>query len=295
LYQYGYKNNYIRVAESAELSAYNSANLIKYGETNLQTDFDVNQDKELFTDPFGAAMDSVSPYYLGWCQANIPLVNLSDSTEYEYTSVSNDGGFVKFDGTFPDTIIGGTLIRVIDDAGYYTGYHRVTTYTTISVTVETDFIASSTGTFLTQSTQFNDAGSRLLVNIPNYSISNIGRVTSYYIDGSNYTEAPYAYFSKPTTGYNVDKLKASLSYGSLNLNGYNDIPLDKLYFSRIKNMLGNPIIRAQLNLPESVVRNFNSDKIIHITCKDFDLDLWVDQIYQYDEGSKTVQVDFLIS
>lgn len=303
IYREGFKNNYIRTAQGKEFDSYNLTNEPNYGETNLSTPFGVNIDNDLYTDPFGGAKDSIMGASMQWCQPYIPMVNLSDSDAWTITSVSDDGsGYAQLNGSGFDAVQLG-LVRVVDDNAYYSGIHIVQSKTSTTIVLGCLYVGNSTGTVYKQSVSFNSPGSRLLVVNNSYPLSNIGAkgdfdlastLTGTFSSVSNYTSVTYGYFSKPTTGRGVDQLKQSVSYGPINLQGYQDVSLDNRY-RRVKRMLSNPIVRCQMLLPEAVFASFNSDKLITVTCKDFSANFWVERILNYKDSKTLVEVDLLFT
>lgn len=301
IYEKGFKNNYIRMEQADEFESYDKLNTTGFGEGNLETDFEVNQDNDLYTDPFPGALDSIMPAQMAWTQPYVPLVLLEDGEAFTVSSISNSGfgGLAQLNGTGFDITVN-TVIRFIDNTGFYTGYHKVQAATSTAIIINTSFVATSSGTMYAQSTSLNEgAKSRLLINTPSYSLSNLSIYTFFTLDTTGDYSAPtsiftwpYAYFSKPTTLANVDRLRASLSYDKPNIPGYNDVPLTENY-TIVKNMLSGPILRAQMLLPEAVVNTFNSDKFIRLTGKDFTGVFWVERINNYKDARTPVEVDFL--
>lgn len=303
IYREGFKNNYIRTAQGKEFDSYNLTNGPNYGEANLSTPFGVNIDNELYTDPFGGAKDSIMVASMKWCQPYIPMVNISDSDAWAITSVSDDGsGYAQLNGSGFDAVQLG-LVRVVDDNAYYSGIHIVQSKSSTTIVLGCLYVGTSTGTVYKQDVSFNSPGSRLLVVNTSYPLSNIGAkddfdlastLTGSFSSVSNYTSVNYGYFSKPTTGRGVDQLKQSLSYGPINLPGYQDVSLDNRY-RRVKRMRSNPIVRCQMLLPEAVFASFNSDKLITVICKDFGANFWVEKILNYKDSKTPVEVDLLFT
>lgn len=297
LYQDGFKNNYIRTEQPDDFKNYDLLNTTGYGEANLQTDYNVNQDKDLYKDPFAGAIDSVQSNTNRWCQPFIPMVNLEDQETFVILSVTPDGAYGNAKITGTDLAVDNyNIVRVLDtNSGIYTGYHLVISSSSTELVLNTPYLGPGTGYVYKQSMSLNSPGSRLLVVNSVYPVRNIGARGAFDIDTygtalDRYTTCSYGYFSKPKTGRPIDVLKQSLSYGEINLNGYNDISLDNRY-SRVKRALNGPIIRANFLLPESKLSSFNSDKLIYLTCKDFTGYFWVDRILNYKDSMTEVQVD----
>lgn len=294
LYQYGFKNNYIKVESSSEFEVYNNNQTEGYGGVNISTDFEVNMDQTLFTDPFGAARDEINETGHGMLQPYIELVSAEDGDSFTVTGVSNSGGFAAFTVAGFKTNQNETIIRVNCPA--YVGYHIVSASTAVSVVTRTPYTQNSTGNLFVQNLTFNDTVPRLLTCLPNYDINKIGPKQSIIVydsgTGSNtHTSWPFAYFNKPTTGKDIDQIKPSLSYGPINFSGYTDETMSEGYYSSFTNMLNNPIIRATLLIPESKFTSYNFDRRIYLSCKAFSGYFWIDNFRQYKDSKTLVEVD----
>ncbi len=298
IYQYGFKNNYIKLPDSPEFELYNSVKPEGYGGANIETDFEVNQDKDLYRDPFGGALDSINALGNGLVQSNVNLLDCQDGDSFTVSSVTNSGGYATFNVTGYKSNQNNTIIR--SNCPSYIGYHVVFATTATTVITLTPYTNTSSGQIYAQDVSFADVGARLLTCIPDYAISNLGPISTIDVYSSpaghvSHSTWPYAYFSKPTTLRGVDQLKQSLSYGRIDADGYNDEPMVDSSMQTHKKMLNGPVIRARFRLPEAVFASFNFDKKIQLFCKDFSGVFWVDTFRQYKDSKTEVEVDLLIT
>jgi hypothetical protein len=137
-----------------------------------------------------------------------------------------------------------------------------------------------------------------LTVIPNYDIPKIGPNASIDVYASSpghntHTTWPFAYFSKPTVGKDIDQYRQSLSYGPINFSGYVDESVKDAYYKSVTNMLSNPMIRCKFVLPEATFYNYNFDRRIYLSCKDFSGYFWVNKFSQYKDSRTEVEVDLL--
>lgn len=298
LYQYGFKNNFLRTPQPEEFADYDLANKAGYGEGNFSSEYSVNIDRELYTDPFAGSLDTVMDNPLQWCQPYIPMVNFEDSDAFTITSITNSGVFAQLNGTgFSAELY--TVIRVYSTNGLYSGYHQVQSVSSTTILLNSPYLGASVGYWYKQNVSFNSPGSRLLTVTTGYPLANFGARGAFDIDNyaspvDLYTTCNYAYFCKPTTGRIVDQLKESLSFSPINLPGYSDVTLENRY-TRVRRMLSSPLVRCQMRIPESVFLSFNSDKRIEIKCDDFSGYLWVDRITNYKDSNTPVEVDLLFT
>lgn len=295
-YEQGFKNNYIKLTSTPEFEVYNEQQTEGYGGANISTPFNVNLDREFYTDPFGAAEDTVNTTGHGMLESYIELITTEDQDSFVVTSVSNSGGYARFNTSGFPTNQNYTIIRSVIPS--YVGYHIVSASTATAITTLTPYTQSDAGTVWNQSCSYADTVCRLLTCIPNYDISKIGPQSSIdvYSSGSGHnahTTWPFAYFSKPVTGKDIDSYRQSLSYGPINSNGYNDESVKDGYYKSIKKMLSNPMIRCKFILPEVVFNNYNFDRKIFISCKDFTGYFWINRLSQYKDSKTEVEADLL--
>lgn len=301
VYQEGFKNNIINVAQSDEFNSYDVVNEPDYGGGNISTDFTINQQRDLYTDPFGPALDGIATYSNKWLQPYIPLISYSDDSSFAFTSVSDDGfGFAQLNGTFTLGIadVAG-IVRIDETNGFYSGFHQIQSVSATTIVLFTYFTFNTSGTVFKQSVSLNSPGSRLLINVPAYTLSNIANIGSALniMRGlntaaiNNQTTWPFAYFAKPKTGRLADRLKRSLSYGPINLEGYSDSTITDDRYRKVKTMFNGPIKRCMFRLPEAVFNNFAFDRFIYLTCEDFTGYFWVDKINGYKDALTPVEAD----
>lgn len=295
LYEQGFKNNYIKLEETSEFETYNIQQPEGYGGANISTDFDINQDRELYSDPFGAALDQVN-LKTGMLQPYVGLIDVADRDSFIISSVSSAGGYARFNTTGFPLLQNGTIIR--STVPSYLGYHIVSASTATTITTLTPYTQSDVGVVWNQDCSYTATVSRLMTVIPNYDIPKIGPNASIDVYASSpghntHTTWPVAYFNKPTTGKDIDQYKQSLSYGPINASGYSDQTIKDAYYKSISNMLNGPIIRCKFVLPEAVFYNYNFDRKIYLNCKDFNGYFWVNKFSQYKDSKTEVEVDLL--
>jgi hypothetical protein len=310
-----YQNNWIRVnsPEDDYVNEYNKFNdtdqseQIPFGESNLTSDKVDGSSQDVYTSPFLPSFQfsgGVTPLY--WDTPFVEFYKLEDDGYIEFTSVSNVGGKATFNCASVDVGIepavnATCIIRVDDGVGANYGYHNIDSITATTLGSTSDYVASTSGTLYIQKITKVNKGSRVLVAIPNFSVSDFTANANFNVyTFGNVTNATYAYYHKFTGNYSdLNRYKLGLSYGhiqtvsSLTLGAENDIPLEERYLQPIKRMIEGPTTEAVMLLPESVFDNYNFDKFVYIKNKDFQGYFFVDSIQNYKDGKTLVRVDLL--
>lgn len=291
-WQNGYKNNFLRLPQPTEFAAYTAQE--GYGGTKLETGFNINQDRELYTDPFAGALDQINTNGHGLLQPVIQAVENTDADAFTVSSVTNSGGYVAFNVVGFKLLQNNTIIRCNCPA--YVGYHIVTGSTATLVTTITPYTQNSTGSIFTQTSSFADIGPRLLTCIPDYTISKIGPLSTIdvYSGGAGHVSHstwPMAYFSKPTTGRGIDQYNVCLSYGAIDISGFKDQPIDDNLYSKVQTMLNNTPIRVHMILPRGVFKNYEFGSFIQIKFADLIGYFFPDSIVNYVDEHTPVEVN----
>lgn len=295
-------NNYMRLLKSSdpEIKAYNKGNTVRYGEGNITTDITSKTDADLFTIPFAASQFSISKN--GFWLCNVPLVKLTDTTPFNYTSVADDGsGNAVFSFAGVAALAVNQAVRVVDDIAGDAGIFIVAASSEAAGVVTVEFFGypypgvTGTGKLYPQQREFNEIEPRIL--ILNYSLSpseikDDGAEVD--IQGSPVSSIDVAYFTKPNTGLGIDNRKSNLALENPQDAQFSDPTIKELYFSKISKMIGNPTFGAEMILPESVFQGFKFDRFIYLKTKDLTGYFWVDSIDQYVDSVTPVNVKLLM-
>lgn len=297
------ENNYIRVTKAPEsvFDAYNQANAVKYGELNITSDSDGNDEAVIYTSPFAPVKDYVGDTPFAWATPYVPIFELTDDQAYTYSSVTiGTNGTATFNGTgYPFTSLSDYIIfRVVDDSGVYDGFH--TTYSTVAassttITSKCDFISTSTGTIYTQSIKQGKPGARILSYVPRLDATEFTLDTSFYKGnpsaGNGYTDVATAYYFKTVTSYPVlNTYKKGLSYGDLNTT-MNDFSLENTYLNSFKAIIKSPKVRAYFQLPESVFSMFDFSDYVYVNTEEIKGYFFVESIVNYKDAGTNVEVN----
>lgn len=299
-------NNYLRLeaSEESNLRAYDNGRTVKWGEANIETQSTLNQVAELVKIPFAASDFGISKN--GDWLTNIGLVDLQDQEPILFTAVSNDGSgnaVYSFTGA---TLTRGQVMRIVDTSSGDAGYFIVNAFTSGSPNLVTFYgrlYAGSTSTGLLypqQRTLASEIKPRLLIVKPSTVIDDFSStVTTYNMYSSAFsatsrTTSAFGHFAKSQTGQTIDTFKASAAFGNPDLSTYIDPSIKELYFRKISNMIGNPLISIKLLLPEAVYQSFKFDQFIYIKTEKLTGYFWISNLSNYVDATTAVDVTALM-
>ena len=298
IYNDVYQNNYIRLATAPEdvFDSYNIDKIVKYGELNITSAKEDGSENTVYTSPFPPVKDSITDTPVQWATPYIPIFNVEDAEEYEYTSVTvGTDGTARFNGTdLPFTSLSDFIVfRVLDDNGIYTGFH--TSYSTdtpsaTGINSQCTFISNSTGKLYTQSVSKGNPKARILSFIPRVDVPQITTGINFLIRrGNGFTKANTAYHAK---GYSYPILnghKQGLLYGEVL--GVIDNTLQEKYLNSISDAIVNPRIRANMILPDAVFQRFNFDNFVYINTGKINGYFLVESIVNHKDGKTLVEAN----
>lgn len=291
------KNNYLKLKENngdPSIKNYNKNNLIDYGEGNIQTSNNLKDSNELSTIPFTSSGFGKCPNN-GFYIANVPLVTFTDNDVVAIvTSITNSGGLARLTGaagTFTEFKTLEVVRVVIGNTDF--GFFIVTsTSSTFIECRDLPFTINTTGRVYRQVGAYNKISPSILYNVPNRNISSISSISSITPSTGGATSTmPFAFYSKFSTGLDIDGLKVNLAYENPRLEGFTDPTIKQLYFNKISKFLQNPNIRCKMLLPESVYQSFVFDQFIYLRTENLTGYFFVDSIVNYVDGNTPVEVN----
>lgn len=295
-----YQNNYIRMQEppEEELANYNKANEVRWGEVNIEADKDDGSDNDVYTSPFLPVKDDIGTSNSLYASPFVGFFKLEDDGSFAYTAGGNNTGRIQFTGLSNFSPTGKNFIfRVEDNGGVYNGYHTGSASATVLNSAEAYVSNSSGGTIFPQKVTEINEGHRILVCIPNISVKDISSMVSFDIGVGTpdlKTNVAWAYYFKPYYPYStLLHNKKGLSYGEVNVAGYNDVSLSEGYMNRFKRMITNPPVLATMRLPESVFQKYKFNKFIFLKTEKLTGYFIVQKIDEYVDGSTPVEVELL--
>jgi hypothetical protein len=316
------QNNLFTITQKDEVfNDYNEVNDIQFGETNIESSKLDGQTKELY--------QSIFPTCYDWTSATgrqkmvyVPLYKVEDDKSFLYTDINNftDTGYddtLEIVGTdFPFLSISySTPIRIVDNDGIYTGYHRLIqtpSFTNGSTAAQITGQVSAgagtyPGTFFTQKVTKNQAGTRVLSYIPSIDFKDFTTFVDFNdvgkkkvpiktaLDDDTEFELqtlPIAYYYKPYNQYynKINSYRQGLTYGQVS--GYNDFSLSDIYLNSVKKMIVSPTIRVNMLIPEIDFLNFNFE-FVYINNGKINGLFFVDSIVNYKDSTTLVEVNLI--
>lgn len=293
-------NNYQRLRKSGEtdIKAYNNANVVKFGEGNLQTEADNKDAADILSSPFSATM--IQQGKNGNWMANIPLIQMVDAGDpIPYTSISADGTRAAFTIVTDNTFTAGQVFRIVDDISGNLGIFRLESYFSATQIEFSNLLYTQTGTgrIYPQEITFNEVGPKILsVNTEKPATDVMASFTAFQIDSiGNISYLSTAHFTKPAAiGLNLDTNKNNLAFDNPDIDGYTNPTINQRYFPRINRMIANPSVGAKFNLPESVFQGFDFQQFIYLKTAKLTGYFFVDKITNYVDSNSPVDVTLLM-
>lgn len=301
-------NNYVRTNQTADIEPFNNQEL-KFGEFVFDGPDNGKAEDDVMSLKFGPSLVKQQERgYFNWHLTNIPLFNLEDDGDpISYTTVTNSGGNAVFNFSALDVALPTkTIIRIDDDNDLYNGYFVISSDTTTSITLYHQlFLRTSTGTIRKQKIQFPiSAGFRVLLNIPNYTLSKIGLATiqaSAVADNvrlvnstttADYSSWNVAYYYIPDSDFAFsDELKLGLHPGSID--GAVSIPLSTQYYNRLKRIARNPLIKTKFRISETLFNTIDLSEFVYIDIGKWSGYFFIQKIDGYKDSITTVKGELL--
>lgn len=247
--------------DDEELRSYNVTEFIKYGAGVIEVENDFIEEK---ADVVESDFKTPISYINGALDASIERINiiaLEEDAQTDVTSVTNSSGTARFN-IDDDFFIAGELVRVFDSSNNnYNGEYIVDVAATGYVQLkDLAFDTNATAKIVKLNYSYTDNDDVfLLINIPNYSVSNFSSLSQIYLNSANYSSFAYAYFNLLDKGLPVsDDYKQSLSFGSIdNPLNFQRTLLDT-YWSNFDNILNDPVKLIPIaHLPRNVFESLS--------------------------------------
>jgi hypothetical protein len=287
-------NNYIQMEEGPEdqIEAYNSQSPLKYGGGNIETSFDVKEERDVDTIPFSGSWDQPNGTDLRWFLPYIKFYDIDFGEPVSYSAVVTSGGLARFTATFQDNLVGGDVFFIRSNDGVYTGYGVVNDFTT-ALTNPTfkgiDFSINDAGTLVRCTINKVSSNPRMLLCYPGTTITQYGGPSSFDMGSTASATAAVVHFDKPKIGFPADSVKETLAIDSIN----NNNSISELNYGPVKKIFGNPKVNAYFTLPLAVFQNFEFDSYIYIKTKDLTGYFIVQKMENYRDALTPIKVELL--
>ena len=306
IFQTGVSNhNYIQTEEGPEeqIESYNAQAKIKYGGGDLQTEFDISFERDLYKIPFG----------LSWDQENItennlflPYVKFFDLTLDEQASYSAVGSYgdvsgatlAQFTATFQSALSWENVYFVKSNSGEYTGWTSAINISgTTNPVLCIPYGSSDTGTIAKYTVTKVTGPNRLLIVRPEANVSDANGSTVYYqlqggLSYGSMTTACLAWSDKPKINGTLDLYTDSLCIDPVNNRSYN-YTIGERFHQELENIYRNPKVEAYFLLPVDVFYTFNFGTFVYLKTRDVTGYFFVQKIDNYKDPVTPVKVELL--
>lgn len=298
-------HNYIKFSDGPEefIKSYNKQSKTTYGGGDIMTDNDREFERTIYTIPFSPSYDDVNGTQSDWF---MPYINFYDLELEETVAYSGVASYAHVSGAalinltitaFDGDVDVTKVFFVKSTSGEYTGFHSLTFLnTTTSLILNSVYGSNDTGTVTMYKVSKTSGKHRLLLSYPETLVSNAGGSNFWIMTpaggGDNRTVMDLAFFDKPTTGAEIDKIKDSLAIDPVSLRTYNN-NIGERYHAELENIYNNPKIDAFFLLPTSVFQSFDFGNFVYLKTKDLTGYFWVQKIDQYKDADTPVKVELL--
>ena len=266
-------NNFIKYADTEEpgIIQYNQLNVAGFGGWDIRTSFDAVAYRDVYKIPFAGSYDEAPDNMLGWFMPYIKFYDLQDDTSktWDFTTVSNSGGFANFNSAAGDqTFKIGELVRITGT--FYSGYGIVSSATTTDLQIKAlPYLSSDTGKLSKVTYSPVQGANRILLAYPGTSLAYSGGSTVYFYYGDilgsvvSSSTGCLAWFDKPKMGLTIDSLTDSLAMDTVMNRTYN-LTMSEKYHQYIENIYNNPTVKAKLRLPASAFQSFDFKSFVYL-------------------------------
>lgn len=303
---------YIKNKQGSEFDEYNKINDPDYGDLLIETGKENSGEETVYQSPFYASAWNINSDngalmalpYVGFFDLSVKFI-LSYSSVTKPTNTS-----IRFSGSTNEDALDSTqriIVEVVDDNKKYSGFYYADVGMgggTFSIDVITQSSLSTIGPinyFTTTSTgivrvySLSPQSKQYVLRCkPNVSVSSfsIWGELQYTSTAIRATTCSIAWFSKKQSYPNLNN-ETGISYGEINIDGFDDINMGETYLSNIQDMLKNAPIRAVFKLPEAVFANFAHTKWVYIKTAKLSGYFYVYKIENYTDSETNVKVDML--
>lgn len=283
-----FKKNFFLYTEQdlKEVESYNVSNPTPLGGGFIDIDNDILDDSGTILE-----LDAISPYsyfndaFQMW-MINLNYLETSRGQEREITSVTNNAGIARFNYTGnAEGIFSNAVIEIYDtDDENYRGIGIVSTGAPGYVEVRgLSYISNTTGYFTVMS--YNPIDSPLpifAIHLPGLNVNQFSSLESFYINGTEYTLADYAYFYKPRLQLSIDSELFSLSFGDGNEVEDYQISLITNYYGDLIGILNDSqIVIVDAIIPFNIYNQLDFFSPIRIKNKNFNSQFYLNRITGY--------------
>lgn len=278
---FAYNHQDLKVVES-----YNVSNPTPLGGGTIDINNEILDDRGTILE-----LDAIAPYsyfneaFQMW-MINLNYLETSRGQEREITSVTDNAGIARFNYTGnAEGIFVNSVIEIYDtDDENYRGIGIVSAALPGYVEVRgLSYISDTTGYFTVMSYDPIDSSLPIFaIHLPGLNVTQFSSLDSFYINGTEYTMADYAYFYKPRLQFDIDSEIFSLAFGNGNEVEDYQIPLiDNYYGDFVKILNDAQLLKISTMLPFNIYNHLDFLSPIRIKNSQFNGKFYLNKITGY--------------
>jgi hypothetical protein len=293
------QNNYIKFKDVDDelIKTYNEISPLGYGNGNIEATR-VKTERTITEFPFGPAIEIFNENF-NTQVACIELVKLSPKDSFEYTSVSAASGNAMLNGTFEG--ISNSISQLVYVTGtLYNGYFTVYGASSSTVTLNTPYLGSDTGTVSTVQKELKKTDSRVLLmdeanlnQLTKYNRAN-GKVYYYTFESTNMTWTLLGWFYRNNlTNFEKEWFKESLAIDDPPNITYGNITISETYYNKLNSAFQAPGLKTSMLLDEKTFQSFDFSKLVFLNTGSINGYFFVDSIVNYKDAVIPVEVNLI--
>lgn len=288
------QNNYIKFKDVDDdlIKTYNEISPLGYGNGNIEATR-VKTERTITEFPFGPAIEIFNENF-NTQVACIELVKLSPKDSFEYTSVSTASGNAMLNGTFEG--ISNSVSQLVYVTGtLYNGYFTVYGASSSTVTLNTPYLGSDTGTVSTVQKELKKTDSRILL----MDEANLNQLTDskiYYYTFES-TDMPLTllgwFYRNNLTNFEKEWFKESLAIDDPPNITYGNITISETYYNKLNSAFQAPGLKTSMLLDEKTFQSFDFSKLVFLNTGSINGYFFVDSIVNYKDAITPVEVNLI--
>jgi len=272
--------------ETEDIEQYNNANVLGYGDGEVDTGNTIFPDVEILSVPFAPVPeDSNNPFNVSLAKTGFVEAELIGDEE-DITTVTNSLGIPRFAMDNSEGIVqDGFLVRISKSTvPSYNGDWVVSSYTSTYFTVQgLDFVAITTAKVQVIRINTVKSDQVILYAVPGVTIDKFTRSPSWFLNETNLTLGATAYFNMPHQGLYIDRYKFAVSFGDINAPDHRQLNLISRYWGDFANIANDPVvILVNAYLPLSVYRKIDFKRFVYLKTSKFTGIFYCNKITSYN-------------
>jgi hypothetical protein len=273
-------------SETEDVEEYNKANVLGYGDGEIDANTPVFPDIEVLSVPFAPVPeDTDNPFNVSLAKTGFVEAELIGE-EIDITSVTNSSGIPRFNINNVEGVVQEDFLVRISKSTVpsYNGDWVAASDTTTYFTVQgLDFVANAVAKVQVIRINTADSDQVIMYAVPGVTIDKFTRSPSWFLNGTALTLGATAYFNMPHQGLYIDRYKFAVSFGDINAPDHRQVNLLNRYWRDFANVARDPIvILVNAYLPLAVYKKIDFQRFVYLKTPKFTGLFYCNKITSYN-------------